>query len=303
MITLSHRPPYRDPQPLATSISEGYFATAAPRTPARLTAAAAKARAMTLADNLLDTLQRLDPGLEGPLYVVFAPLHMQNLSAQYVPGAAAIFAADARAANKWHGRGHGILLAEEQYATDYEAAAAAGMAAPQAHKLARRSFSAKIVHEFAHALSGGFDGREGPLGREDFDADAVRSVALDGSPGKVQASADHDAALPPFDKHHAKFLRAAIHLALRMKPHVKGLTLDDVVVNQKYGLAPIWHYVAALGSELKSKAPIRTLLARPAPAEFRELWKNDVAKWLFAIPSPTPEQEKAAEQALASCPR
>jgi hypothetical protein len=296
------RPAYRDveiyePRDLFTAPS-----LLASGTPSTLTAAAARAIAEFHAQGILGSLQQVDPGLAGPLYAVFAPLHKQNLAGQYIPGAAATFELDARAARSWHGRGHGILLDEDQFQEDVDDAIAAGLPELRAIARARLSLAGKVVHEFAHALSGGFDGSEGPLGNNDFDPLTVRAVTLDASAQKVDAQAEYDRPLPPFHKHDARFLRAAIHLAVRMIPHVPGLKMD-YVIHEKYGLSPIAAYRTALAKETTSRAPIRSLIASSAPAAFRGLWKNDVAKWLFSIPSPTAAQEKAAEDALASCPR
>ena len=301
--TLSHRPAYRAPELRSTRTGYGPPPQRPAVTPAStLTATAARQRALKVADEVLGAMQQVDPALQGPLYCIFAPLRQQRMSAQYFPGAAATFEADARFRSKWFGRGHGIVLDEDLFQTDHEAAMAAGLPADRADVLARRSLTAKIIHEFAHALANGFDGSEGPLGAEEFDAAKVRAHIFDASAAKVQGLADHEASLPRFAKHDSRFLRAAIHLWLRMLPRMQGLPLTDVVHSEKYGLSPVGLYAAALGKELASKTPIRTLLARVFPADFRQLWRRDVMRWYSSLRDPTNEQTALAAKAIRLCP-
>jgi len=271
-------------------------------TPATLTAAAAKTRALAVTDGLLDQMQRIEPGLSGPLYVVFGQLRKQNMAGQYFPGLAATFEADARAAGLWHGRGHGVLLDEDQYQIDFSDAAAAGLTAQQANAYATLACSGKVIHEFCHALASGFSGTEDPLGNSEFDPREVRSVVFNDSPDKLRAATAYDAALPPFQKHDAAFLRAVIHLTARMMPTTKGLMLDHVVHCEKFGLSPIGQYALGLAKELPIRAPIARLIASPAPAAFRNLWKDDVAKWYASLTNPTDLQIEAGAKALRSCP-
>jgi hypothetical protein len=81
--------------------------------------------------------------------------------------------------------------------------------------------------------------------------------------------------------HDWKWIRAVCHVAHRMRGHGL-LTVTELVadLSGQYGLSSLGDYSAALGAEPSRSdwLPIIEVLARPAPAEFEELWAADVRR-------------------------
>ena len=246
---------------------------------------------------LLDEAAFCTPDFALPTYAIIAP--MTALRGMHAPGLAATFEDDIREAGKWEGRGHAVTIdAAARYRDSYQLAIRdLAKSERESDIAARRDVAALLVHELAHALASPYTGKEdsigGQLSRTVFfqvadDADNAKSTALCGA--------------APWQKHDARFLRAALHLTNRMRKRVPELRIAyaDVVFAEAYGLSPIDRYAVALLDEFPSQDPIRCLLPTQAPDEFRALWRADVKRW-YQQTAMGEKETRLAEQGLKAC--
>lgn len=138
-------------------------------------------------------------------------------------------------------------------------------------RLVPRMIEAVFVHELAHAADLGVWPE--PLGQRE--AEIQHAIC-------VQAcTVESSEVRPPVEierlHHGPRFIRAALHLAVRAEAAGYPVTVGDVADTGRYGLAGTWSYRAALSHELATTQARRLddILTSEPPARFTKLWELD----------------------------
>jgi hypothetical protein len=170
----------------------------------------------------------------------------------------------------------------------------------EADRFARVAIAGVTFHELAHCCRGGLYGAEATVD-PDLDVSREGFFRFVGTPPAKQRNPSPDSVCP-YTHHDGQFVRAALHLGHRAKPHIPGLTFGHIIDGSAYSLSSPEAYAIMLGDEFQTErdnAITNIVRDVPAPPEFVELWKSDVARWYATLPSPSPEQEAAALKAFS----
>jgi hypothetical protein len=110
----------------------------------------------------------------------------------------------------------------------------------------------------------------------------------------------------PWTDHNGRFFRVVLHIAHRMRSHVRDwLPYDGWIFPEAYGLSRERQYAAALDHEPEELAhlPLRELSTIAPPAAFAELWRADIRGWWLSVENPTDAQTSALTRGLALFPK
>ena len=132
------------------------------------------------------------------------------------------------------------------------------------------------THEIAHAcVTPGLFTRDDTI----FDSVPQETVSRLFAESVRDPQTFTEKARTPRHGHGAPWLRACIHLTLRMRLRGWDIHLPNVINRECYGYRSMAEYRRALDGEPERLAhlPITSVLAAPTPRKFLKLWARDVA--------------------------
>lgn len=135
-----------------------------------------------------------------------------------------------------------------------------------------------VLHELAHVLDDDYPRLALDAGEQAARGLEFRLALVDRGISEERMDAVRNSIrLPRWFGHGQRFIRLAMHLAVRALAAGIDVAATDVIETMDYGLSSTAAYVAALGREPERIAgwPIARIKATAAPAFFQELFESD----------------------------
>ena len=156
---------------------------------------------------------------------------------------------------------------------------------------------ANAIHEMAHLVDMGFDLTN------DVTTAAIQAREI-AETTRLCASKPQLAA--PFLCHTATWIRVALHLVHRVRQQGLHVDAGSVFLSDYYQVSPHDAYREALGDEFDrlGAATFAEIMRTPPPADFQDLWNQDVMDWLTSLgPEPGNESLRIAAESVAVFPQ